>query len=122
MSSDEPYWRLPTPRSVWSFSWRLMVSKPVSGSCHVCFRVGDHSKELFHYTSTAEALENLPRIALQKPREEWPSWSPHIALVMGSSLTKLAFPGSPDPSFRSLQLRRCGFALASSPGKSRMES
>src|ERR1700687_4945354 len=31
MSSDEPYWRPPTPRSVWSFSWRLMVSKPVSG-------------------------------------------------------------------------------------------
>src|SRR5438105_8639750 len=23
MSSDEPYWRPPTPRSVWSFSWRL---------------------------------------------------------------------------------------------------
>jgi len=31
MSSDVPYWRPPTPRSVWSFSWRLMVSKPVSG-------------------------------------------------------------------------------------------
>src|SRR5258708_38623392 len=31
MSSDEPYWRPPTPRSVWSFSWRLMVSKTVSG-------------------------------------------------------------------------------------------
>src|SRR5258705_971538 len=29
MSSDEPYWRPPTPRSVWSFSWRLMGSKPV---------------------------------------------------------------------------------------------
>jgi hypothetical protein len=92
----------------------LISSNSVFGSCHVCFRVGDHSKELFHYTSTAEALENLPRIALQKPREEWPSWFPHIALVMGSSLTKLAFPGSPDPSFRSLQLRQCGFALASS--------
>src|SRR6266849_9584610 len=31
MSSDEPYWRPPTPRSIWSFSWRLMGSKPVSG-------------------------------------------------------------------------------------------
>jgi hypothetical protein len=32
MSSDEPYWRPPTPRSVWSFSWRLMGSKPVSAN------------------------------------------------------------------------------------------
>ena len=31
MSCDVPYWRPPRPQSVWSFSWRLMVSKPVSG-------------------------------------------------------------------------------------------
>src|SRR5208283_750235 len=31
MTSDVPYWRPPTPRSVWSFSWRLIASKPVSG-------------------------------------------------------------------------------------------
>jgi hypothetical protein len=29
MSSDVPYWRPPTPRSVWSFSWRFMVSNEV---------------------------------------------------------------------------------------------
>jgi hypothetical protein len=27
--SDLPYWRPPTPRSVWSFNWRLMVSNAV---------------------------------------------------------------------------------------------
>src|ERR1700756_3880528 len=35
MSSDEPYWRPPTPRSVWSFSWRLMGSNAVSGQLPV---------------------------------------------------------------------------------------
>src|ERR1019366_1416772 len=28
---DAPYWRPPMPRTVWSFRWTLMVSKPVSG-------------------------------------------------------------------------------------------
>ena len=31
MTSDVPYWRPPTPQSVWSVSWGLMVSKPVWG-------------------------------------------------------------------------------------------
>jgi len=29
MFSDVPYWRPPKARSVWSFSWSLMVSKSV---------------------------------------------------------------------------------------------
>src|SRR6266851_3218099 len=36
---------------------------PFSGPRHVCFRFGEHSKEVSHNTSTAAALENLPRIA-----------------------------------------------------------
>src|ERR1700758_4403745 len=57
MSSDEPYWRPPTPRSVWSFSWRLMGSKPVSDElpdgeqsiashCHIDIRIFEQNFDL----------------------------------------------------------------------------
>jgi hypothetical protein len=38
-------------------------SMHVSGLRHVRFRFGEHSKQVFHDTSKAAALENLPRIA-----------------------------------------------------------
>src|SRR5216683_4459153 len=45
MSSDVPYWRPPTPRSVWSFSWRPMVSKPVCGPRGAQVRDGDYTSK-----------------------------------------------------------------------------
>jgi hypothetical protein len=47
--------------------------KPVSASHHVCFRFGGYSKEVFHNTSSAAALENLSAFAPLKTPKVWPN-------------------------------------------------